>query len=120
MPNRAESESAPGGLFESVLARALELRDEGRTDWLREACAACPELERAVREAVAGTKLVAGMWRSDGERSAGFSAATRDSRCATRPPSVCMKPTSAPVVSANEFHASPGLRRNSTVRRATR
>jgi tetratricopeptide (TPR) repeat protein/tRNA A-37 threonylcarbamoyl transferase component Bud32 len=62
MPNRAESESAPGGLFESVLARALELRDEGRTDWLREACAACPELELAVREAVAGTKFVAGMF----------------------------------------------------------
>ena len=45
-------------LLESVLARALELRDEGCTEWLELACKDCPELADSVREAAGRTELL--------------------------------------------------------------
>src|SRR5690349_10581099 len=52
------SSTTPSGLLESVLARALELRDEGCTEWLELACKDCPELEDRVREAAGRTDLL--------------------------------------------------------------
>jgi len=42
----------------SILARALELRDDGCAEWLELACAECPELTEQVREAARGTELL--------------------------------------------------------------
>ena len=43
---------AAGDELEPLVSRALELRDEGRADWLAEACRGRPETEAAVRAAV--------------------------------------------------------------------
>ncbi|HTF87408.1 MAG TPA: serine/threonine-protein kinase [Planctomycetota bacterium] len=53
-----DSSVTPSGLLESVLARALELRDEGCADWVELACKDCPELAQSVREAASGTDLL--------------------------------------------------------------
>lgn len=49
-------------LLESVVAHALELRDQGHADWLEIATKDCPEITEAVREAVGSTDLMEAMF----------------------------------------------------------
>jgi tRNA A-37 threonylcarbamoyl transferase component Bud32/tetratricopeptide (TPR) repeat protein len=51
-------------LLETVLARALELRDAGNPDWLAEAVRNHPELEGAVREGADSSNLVNQLFQS--------------------------------------------------------
>ena len=57
-------------LLESILAHALELRDQGHPDWLNVATQECPEYRAAVLDAVGGTDLMAGMFNEPAPNSA--------------------------------------------------
>ena len=59
----APSQARPE-LLENVLARALELRDEGHPNWLAEAVRHHPELEGAVREGAESSNLVQQLFQS--------------------------------------------------------
>ncbi|MCP3915943.1 MAG: protein kinase [bacterium] len=54
-----EPRTPPPELLESLLARALELRDRGRADWLEEAVRDCPEFAEPVRRAAQQTETLA-------------------------------------------------------------
>ena len=58
------SSQARPELLETVLARALELRDAGNPDWLAEAVRDHPELEDAVREGADSSNLVNQLFQS--------------------------------------------------------
>jgi tRNA A-37 threonylcarbamoyl transferase component Bud32 len=71
---RLDGESAPPELppteLEVLVAHALELRDEGRIDWLEEACRSNPGAAGPVRAAVRSADSLSGMIARAAERDA--------------------------------------------------